>query len=373
MKRIALLPVIALCALLFLGSCKEEDKQEPFRIVRLTFVTNGGTAVDKIVSKANRVIAQPADPKKEGYSLEGWFSDEGLTQPFDFSQPVQQDATLYAKWKLGVYTVTIEARGGNAIAAQQVNYNQTMSAVTGTHPNGYTFKELRDIEGKVFDITTPIKDALTLYAIWNMPTDLFDVVDGTCGGLKAAYKSTLQYVDIPDGIPGVVTPLLYTNAFKDDTRIVSVSLPATYTELGGYAFQGCTNLKTVFAYGVQKYQTTVFKESGIEHLRIPGTALWINDSFTYMAQLKEITVYEAPAANVAIPLDFQGSGYVFWESPNVEKITFLRTTAPTVVAGGGPMFSAVTKLQWVHVPAASLADYQTNWANTAIASKISGI
>ena len=45
-----------------------------------------------------KTVAKPADPKCEGYTFEGWYSDTNLTQAWDFSTPVTEDMTLWAKW-----------------------------------------------------------------------------------------------------------------------------------------------------------------------------------------------------------------------------------------------------------------------------------
>lgn len=48
--------------------------------------------------KEGDAVSRPADPVCEGYTFEGWFSDTGLTQAWDFSAPVTEDLTLWAKW-----------------------------------------------------------------------------------------------------------------------------------------------------------------------------------------------------------------------------------------------------------------------------------
>lgn len=43
-------------------------------------------------------LTQPATPEVEGYVFVGWFSDQTLTQAWDFTSPVTANLTLYAKW-----------------------------------------------------------------------------------------------------------------------------------------------------------------------------------------------------------------------------------------------------------------------------------
>ena len=44
------------------------------------------------------VVSEPPAPTCTGWKFEGWYSDTGLTQEYDFSAPVTSDMTLWAKW-----------------------------------------------------------------------------------------------------------------------------------------------------------------------------------------------------------------------------------------------------------------------------------
>ncbi|MGN1383462.1 MAG: InlB B-repeat-containing protein [Eubacterium sp.] len=41
---------------------------------------------------------RPDDPTRDGYRFDGWYTDSGLTQQYDFSTKVTSDLDLYAKW-----------------------------------------------------------------------------------------------------------------------------------------------------------------------------------------------------------------------------------------------------------------------------------
>jgi uncharacterized repeat protein (TIGR02543 family) len=62
------------------------------------FESNGGSAVPDQTVNYNDKAAKPADPTKSGYVFKGWFTDSGLTEAYDFDNPVTGDLTLYAKW-----------------------------------------------------------------------------------------------------------------------------------------------------------------------------------------------------------------------------------------------------------------------------------
>ena len=48
--------------------------------------------------------AEAYAPTATGYDFVGWYTDEALTEAFDFTQPVTENTVLYAKWKLHVCT-----------------------------------------------------------------------------------------------------------------------------------------------------------------------------------------------------------------------------------------------------------------------------
>ena len=65
----------------------------------LAFMSNGGSYVAPLDQKYGTAIKKPADPVKQGYTFAGWYADEALTTPWDFTTPITKDTTLYAKWE----------------------------------------------------------------------------------------------------------------------------------------------------------------------------------------------------------------------------------------------------------------------------------
>lgn len=66
------------------------------------FISNGGTEVESQKVKIGKKAKEPDEPKKEGYHLEGWYSDIDLTQKWNFAKDtVESNMTLYAKWAEG--------------------------------------------------------------------------------------------------------------------------------------------------------------------------------------------------------------------------------------------------------------------------------
>lgn len=65
----------------------------------VTFNTNGGTPEPESQIRANLPATKPDDPTRSGYVFAGWYTDETCTAAYDFTQPVTDSVTLYAKWE----------------------------------------------------------------------------------------------------------------------------------------------------------------------------------------------------------------------------------------------------------------------------------
>ena len=67
------------------------------KFTKLWTVSFEGVSLNSINVRNNEVLTKPEDPVISGKKFEGWFSDEGLTTEFDFTTPITEDTTIYAK------------------------------------------------------------------------------------------------------------------------------------------------------------------------------------------------------------------------------------------------------------------------------------
>lgn len=65
---------------------------------KITFETNGGTAVDPVYVTDGTALVEPTSPTRWGFEFGGWYCNPELTDAYDFTTPVPYDFTLYAKW-----------------------------------------------------------------------------------------------------------------------------------------------------------------------------------------------------------------------------------------------------------------------------------
>lgn len=65
----------------------------------VTFRTNGGSELEDITVRFGEKIPRPEATEKEGYELEGWYTDIHLTEEWNFDEDtVEGNMSLYAKW-----------------------------------------------------------------------------------------------------------------------------------------------------------------------------------------------------------------------------------------------------------------------------------
>lgn len=99
---------------------------------RLSFETGGGPAVEtQIVPKGEKTLPPLASEiSYEGYTLEGWYTDESFTTRYD-GEPLENSMTVYANWIPSTHTVTFNTAEGKLIGetSHTVTYGGTLDTV----------------------------------------------------------------------------------------------------------------------------------------------------------------------------------------------------------------------------------------------------
>ncbi|WP_072469122.1 InlB B-repeat-containing protein [Urinicoccus massiliensis] len=148
--------------------------------VTITFDANGhGTApADITVNKGEQATA-PAEPTDANYDFGGWYKEAECTNAFNFSQVVNDNITLYAKWTKKTpptpvtVTITFDANGhGTAPADITVNKGEQATAPAEPTDANYDFggwyKEAECTNA--FNFSQVVNDNITLYAKWTKKT-----------------------------------------------------------------------------------------------------------------------------------------------------------------------------------------------------------
>ena len=62
------------------------------------FETNGGNTIKSQTVTKNTAATEPAEPTRDNFKFEGWYTDKNFTEKYNFSDKVTKNITLYAKW-----------------------------------------------------------------------------------------------------------------------------------------------------------------------------------------------------------------------------------------------------------------------------------
>ena len=135
----------------------------------ITFDTDGGKAMEKILVNKNEKIVLLEEPEKEGYAFEYWSLDNNK---YDLETPVTEDITLKANWRKltadelkNLVSVTFDSDGGSSVKTQKVTKGTKATKPTNPTRLGYEFVswQLDDVD---YDFNELVKDNITLKATW---------------------------------------------------------------------------------------------------------------------------------------------------------------------------------------------------------------
>ena len=101
--------------------------------------TNGGTQISETTHLFESDITAPDDPIRDGFSFDGWFEDEELTNEFTFTTMPSKDLNLYAKWVPHTYTITFDSKGGGSVSPIEAKYNSSIEAPPSPVYPGFVF------------------------------------------------------------------------------------------------------------------------------------------------------------------------------------------------------------------------------------------
>ena len=178
----------------------------------ITFDANGGEIDESEKLKAvtyTKTYGELPVPEYEGYIFTGWFTEAIGGSLIRETSKVRTigDQTLYAHWKLGIYTVTFNPNGGNVTqTTKEVTRSKQYGQLPDPTMTGYTFVGwYTEVEGGTKVVATSIVEILddqTLYAHWKPAT--YKVTFNSNGGiLNTSSVKNVTYLDVYGELPEV--------------------------------------------------------------------------------------------------------------------------------------------------------------------------
>ncbi len=137
--------------------------------VIVSFDSQGGTSVTKIIALPGTTITAPKDPYRQGCKFLGWYLNDEL---YEFTTMPSENITLVAKWQDTTYTITYELNGGVGDGLITTYSSARPSDIDLGRPTkeGYAFMGWYTNPGfnggPMLTINNKTNKNLTLYAKW---------------------------------------------------------------------------------------------------------------------------------------------------------------------------------------------------------------
>jgi len=230
-------------------------------------INNGlGTPSSRIADDSNHKFA-PLDPLSEtGYIFGGWFADEALTTPFDFTAPVTSDVLAFAKWTPESYQVELTLGGNTTVKSgslsQTVDFSESMVPVVITADDGYYFPLLYDTSNDQ-GLTVTRSSAYQITVSGNITGDKALVLPGA---------SVLDIQALAKSVSDVAFDLFYAQGADLKENIseenwwvyTGINCPKSTNRvaIGGYLFE--KNLKTSFQVGTDRIYKDMYAWQSVD-------------------------------------------------------------------------------------------------------------
>ena len=176
----------------------------------ISFNTSGkGSAIASKTVHSGSTVEEPDVPFAGDEGIEGWYTDEGKTQRYDFSTPVDHSFTLYAKW----------AKAGSAVI------NSTAGGtVTLTDAKGQTYNNGKIMPGIYTLVIAPSSGYAFsgTYTLTNRKNG--SSVDYNLGGTTTSYELDLTEKDAAINVTFTNQPIVTISETNDGTATGSMSL-----------------------------------------------------------------------------------------------------------------------------------------------------
>ena len=107
----------------------------------ITFNTMGeGVEVPQQTVKTDELVTEPPIQNQGSRCIEGWYKDDNLSKPYDFSTPVKEQMTLYAKWVTAICSATVNVNKPEGGTCKLIDANGRENPFGHVLPGSYTLK-----------------------------------------------------------------------------------------------------------------------------------------------------------------------------------------------------------------------------------------
>lgn len=256
---------------------------------KISFDSNGGSAVATINYTTGTPIVQPAYPTKQGYDFGGWYYDKALTNPIpgwtNASGPAAGTLTMstmtgfvaYAKWIPQIHTISFNANIPSTETSPFNSTNETLRTISGASDSAITAEDKANIvtprrfgyefshwelNGSYYDVNSANakypKEDITLTAVWNA-TDYSAFID-----ISAYQKLSGELVEVDEAMRGDTITFRMTsqtNFFTGSSLFVFMYDKNFYELVGSGVSEFALNSENDYISGLNAKYTAVTDSS----------------------------------------------------------------------------------------------------------------
>ena len=294
-----------------MGTVYDEDDKS----LALTDVTIHGKQLENgfEVSVNNDAFAGPGGIVAGSYTInlpggenEITFSKEGyksktITHTGTGGETIQHIIYLEKEEK---YEITFNANGGTvSIAGYSIPKGTAIPVWPIATREGFEFicwNTSSNGSGESVDVGYIPESDMTIYAIWADNSNFtYTYLSKTDSYAIKKYTGKSLFVNIPNSYEGKPVTAIGEEAFREQTKIISIQIPEGITTIGGSAFRRCLSLKHVaIPDGVISIGSDAFRDcNAITEIVLPNSVTKIGDYAFYICDhLTEITIPEGVKA-----------------------------------------------------------------------------
>ncbi len=170
----------------------------------VSFITNGGSAVDDIPFTIENKVIITAQTQKDNYVFVGWYKDPEFngSRVNEIPAGTYENITLYANWSKEAYTITYIEMGGDDIYPDHYTVEDPTFTLKQATRAGYTFEGWYTSSSysgdRILAIEKGSSGDKTLYAKWSDPIQYTAILDANGG---TAEESSISFTVVSDQLP----------------------------------------------------------------------------------------------------------------------------------------------------------------------------
>ena len=234
----------------------------------LSFNTNGGNEIEAVEVYNNAKVVKPANPVKEGYFFDGWYTDSELTNAFNFETGITKATTLYAKYTQGV-NVSFANTGDTVIESVLVRPNADITApsIVPTKADQYFNGWYADEDcTTAFDFAAGVAKDTVVYAGWRNPVKVvFDSKDGSA--VEDIYTDINVAITLPAA--PVKEGYVFDAWYSDENYFVKFTGESGITETTTVYAKWLKELTITYMYGDEVLGTDDAVENDVYSIKVP--------------------------------------------------------------------------------------------------------